>query len=162
MTAEKDLLDYNSWFEAMNIYTSGKMLKEAGEQRKSLRGKLDAAVKGYILKKEETVFDTYRNFDIILPAHMTRENMYIILSNNGRYRIDLGNTAIGNLLRIDNFINDLDGYVENIKNSIKNMRQRKKELAAVIEKTESYAEMIEKCRENLRSIDERLGVNKDA
>ena len=161
-TAEKDLLDYNSWFEAMNIYTSGKMLKEAGEQRKSLRGKLDAAVKGYILKKEETVFDTYRNFDIILPAHMTRENMYIILSNNGRYRIDLGNTAIGNLLRIDNFINDLDGYVENIKNSIKKMRQRKKELAAVIEKTESYAEMIEKCRENLRSIDERLGVNKDA
>ena len=64
------------------------------------------------MTSKEKALMQYRGFDLILPANMTIEKPYLYLKRNGKYYVELGDTDIGNLIRIDNYLDSLERYVQ--------------------------------------------------
>ena len=94
------------------------------------------------------------------PANMAREKPYIWLSRQGKYYVELGDTEIGNLLRIDNYLDTLDKHLEKLKVGLSNLTEKEIELKAELAKNENYSEQIEKYSAEVEKLDKKLGVNK--
>ena len=130
------------------------------EERKDIRQKLFSAVKGNVLMRSETPSITYQGFQIVLPANMTAEKPYIWLQKNGRYYVELGDTEIGGLIRIDNYLDSLDKQLEKLNEGLTDLCGRQDALKAEITKKEDYTDRIEKIKQRLEKLDRKLGVDK--
>lgn len=135
--------------------------KEESQYRKTVRKQLKEALENHVLKDKEKYFMTYRGFDIILPANMLEEKAYIWLCRNGKYYVELGDTEIGNLIRIDNFIENLREYLNKLIKDYAQMIARKEEIEQELSKDENYLEQIANHKKKLEIIDKNLGVKKD-
>lgn len=103
---------------------------------------------------------TYRGFDIILPANMTPEKPYVWLSHQGKYYVELGDTEIGNLTRIDNYLDTLNKHLEKLKIGLLKFNKKEIELKTELAKDENYSEQIEKYGAEVEMLDKKLGVNR--
>ena len=130
------------------------------EKRKLLRETLFNAVKNNELQiKERTAFE-YCGFKIILPANMAKGKPFVWLEREGKYYVELGDTEVGVLIRIDNYLNNLDKHIENQQKQLFNMGERKKGIQKELGNDENYADVIAELKEKLAEIDNKLGVNK--
>lgn len=145
----EDLLSYRAWKEKNPF-------GDDAEKRKALRGYITSEVRGYTFKNREKKLMSYRGFDIVIPANMTAEKPYIWLLKSGRYYVELGDTEVGNLLRIDNFLDSLENRLNDLKVGLLKLNEKKAELS----KNESYSEQIDKYRRKIEKIDKELGANK--
>ena len=135
--------------------------KEYGkEERKDIRQKLFSAVKENVLMRDETPSIAYQGFQIVLPANMTAEKPHIWLQKNGRYYVELGDTEIGGLIRIDNYLDSLDKQLEKLNEGLTDLCGRQDALKAEITKKEDYVDRIEKIKQRLEKLDMKLGVDK--
>ena len=157
---EADIAFYNGWKQENPAPADNKAKKETAEKRKQLREYFHSALIGYILEPKEKVLMTYRGFEIILPANMTREKPYIWLKRNGRYYVELGDTNTGNLIRIDNFLDDLQTHLDKLKEGLSKLKERESQLKEELKKNESFSDEIEECRKRLEMLDKKLGVDK--
>lgn len=157
---EADIAFYNGWKQENPAPADNKAKKETAEKRKQLREYIHSALIGYILEPKEKVLMTYRGFEIILPANMTREKPYIWLKRNGRYYVELGDTNTGNLIRIDNFLDDLQTHLDKLKEGLSKLKERESQLKEELKKNESFSDEIEECRKRLEMLDKKLGVDK--
>ena len=103
---------------------------------------------------------TYQGFQIILPANMTKEKPYVWLQLNGRYYVELGNSKVGALIRIDNFLEHMDKHLGKLEEKLDKLMEREIAIQKELEQKESYADEIEACRKKLEAIDKQLGVEK--
>lgn len=135
-------------------------LSDDGHERRAIREQINRAVRENILEREEKKLMTYRGFDLILPAHMMGDSPYIIIAGEGRYRVEMGDTEVGNLRRVDNFISNLGGHLEKLEISLEKLKERKKDIEAELEKKESYSEQISSCKETIEKMDKKLKAGK--
>ena len=91
---------------------------------------------------------------------MILEKPYVWLSRQGKYYVELGDTEIGNLVRIDNFLDTLDNHLEKLKIGLSKLTEKEIELKAELAKDENYSEQIEKYSAEVEKLDKKLGVNK--
>ena len=132
--------------------------KAEAERRREFREQLFTAVHENILEPEERTHAAYKGFDIILPAFMTLKTPYIYLKRAGRYYLELGDTAVGGLQRIDNFLNTLGEHLKKLKTGLDGLVHEEMEMRATLGKNESYAEQIEYCKKRLDALDKKLGA----
>ncbi len=156
-----DIAYHNEWKQENSAPTDNKTKKDEANQRKQLRDSIHSSLIGYILEPKEKALMTYRGFEIILPANMTREKPYIWLKRNGRYYVELGDTQIGNLIRIDNFLDDLQTHLDKLDESLAKLQEREYHLKEELKKDENFSNEIEECRKKLETLDKRLGVEKN-
>lgn len=157
---EADIAFYNGWKQENPEPVDSKVKKETTEKRKHLREYIHSSLIGHVLEPKEKALTTYRGFEIILPANMTREKPYIWLKRNGRYYVELGDTNTGNLIRIDNFLDDLQKHFDKLKNGFAKLQEREYQLKEELKKHESFSDEIEECRKKLEILNKKLGVDK--
>lgn len=157
---EEDLSCYRDWKKENPPATETCLKKEEAEKRKALREYITSAVRDYALETREKTLMNYRGFDIVLPANMILEKPYVWLSRQGKYYVELGDTEIGNLVRIDNFLDTLDNHLEKLKIGLSKLTEKEIELKAELAKDENYSEQIEKYSAEVEKLDKKLGVNK--
>ena len=157
---EEDCSYYRNWKKENPPATETFLKKEEAERRKALREYITSAVMDYALEAREKTLMSYRGFDIILPAGMTRKNPYVWLSRQGKYYVELGDTEIGNLVRIDNYLDMLDEHLEKLKIGLSKLTEKEIELKTELSKDENYSEQIEKYSSEVEKLDKELGVNK--
>ena len=157
---EEDLSYYHVWKAANPPIADNRLRKEETEKRKVYRENITSAVRNYVLETREKTLMNYRGFDIVLPANMIREKPYVWLSRQGKYYVELGDTETGNLARIDNYLDMLDGHLEELKIGLSEFIEKEMELKAELAKDVNYSEQIEKYRAEIESIDKKLGVDK--
>lgn len=157
---EEDLSYYQIWKAANPPAEENRLKKEEAEKRKTLREYITSAVKSYALETREKTLMTYRGFEIVLPANMTHEKPYIWLTRQGKYYVELGDTEIGNLVRIDNYLDTLDDHLEKLKTCLSKLTEKEIELKAELAKDENYSEQIEKYKAEVEKLDKKLGVDK--
>ena len=102
----------------------------------------------------------YRGFDVVLPANMILEKPYVWLSRQGKYYVELGDTEIGNLMRIDNYLDTLDNHLEKLRIGLSKLAEKEIELKTELAKDDNYSEQIEKYSAEVEKLDKKLGVNK--
>lgn len=157
---EADIAFYNGWKQANPAPEDSKGKKTVTEKRKQLRDYIHSSLIGYVLEPKEKTLMTYRGFKIILPANMTREKPYIWLKRNARYYVELGDTNTGNLIRIDNYLDELQIHLDKLNNGLINLQERERQIKEELKKEESYSDEIENCRQKLEILDKKLGVDK--
>ena len=91
---------------------------------------------------------------------MTAEKPYSGLQKNGRYYVELGDTEIGGLIRIDNYLDSLNKQLEKLNEGLTDLCGRQDALKSEIAKKEGYADRIEKIKQRLEKLDRKLGVDK--
>ena len=157
---KEDISRYQAWNAANPPATENRLKKIEAKKRKAIRGYITSAVKSHTLETREKTLLTYRGFDIILPANMTHEKPYVWLSGHGKYYVELGGTDIGNLVRIDNYIDTLPDYLDELKTGLFKLMEKESALKAELAKTENYSEQIEKYKAEIEKLDKKLGVDK--
>lgn len=157
---EADIAYYTGWKQANPAPSDNKVKKDVAEKRKQLRDYIHSSLMGCVLEPKEKILMTYRGFEIILPVNMTREKPYVWLKRNGRYYVELGDTNTGNLIRIDNFLDDLQTHLDKLNKGLAKLWERERQLKEELRKEESFSDEIENCRQKLEKLDKKLGVDK--
>ncbi len=161
LQCEDDLSHYRAWKAANPPAAEASSRKGETERRKALREEITAAVRDHVLEPREKTLMPYRGFAIVLPANMTLEKPYVWLSRRGKYYVELGDTEIGNLVRIDHSLDTLDGHLERLKTDLSKLTEKETELKAALAKEESYSEQIEKYNAKLKSSKKAGGKQKN-
>lgn len=156
---EADIAYYKGWKQANPAPSDNKVKKDVAEKRKQLRDYIHSSLMSYVLEPKEKILMTYRGFEIILPANMTREKPYVWLKRNGRYYVELGDTNTGNLIRIDNFLDDLQTHLDKLNKGLAKLWERERQLKEELRKEESFSDEIENCRQKFEMLDKKLGVD---
>ncbi len=146
---EKDIRYYNAYHREYDK-----------DERKNIRTVIYDAVKDYVLMTCEKYLTDYDGFRIILPANMSKEKPFVWLEKSGRYYVELGDTEVGGLIRIDNFLQNLPAHLEKLKQTLSELIVKEKDVRSELLKKEDYVDRIEKFRNKLEKIDKKLGVDK--
>ncbi len=157
---QEDFDWYGTWKNGHPTITDSKLKEEESENRKQLREILNSSLKENGFKDEEQSLTYYKGFEIILPAHMDTIKPYIWLKNSGKYHVDMADTILGNLTRIDNFLDSLENRLKKYIESLQTFETREIEIKAELAKNESYSDKIEFFQQKVKELDEELGVNK--
>ena len=155
-----DAKQYKADVSSQPPLSDSKAKAEYANRRKAFREYLDENLRSYILMPYEKELTVYHGFKIILPANMSEIHPYVWLKKNGSYRVELGDTEIGNLVRIDNTLSTLDELCEKLNKQLEALDDKEKELKNSLANPEDYTEMIEEYKEEVRMLDEKLGVDK--
>ena len=156
---EKDAEYYAKW-KALNPPPSdNNEKKKEVESRRELREVIGKSVRENILEIKEKKLISYRGFDIILPANMKPEKPYVWLKRDGKYYVELGDTDIGNLIRIDNYLDSLPDHLDEFKRGLDKMLEKEKDLKQELAKDENYSDKIEEYKKIIEDLDRKLGVD---
>lgn len=155
-----DVLSYSEWKQQYAPINNTGLKKDVFSRRKILREKISQAVKENVLRTAESYLMDYCGFNVILPANMTLEKPYVWLERNGRYYVELGDSEVGNLIRIEKFLDNLSCYLEKLKIGLCRLQEKESEIKADLAKSESYLDEIAKYKKRLEVIDKKLGVIK--
>ena len=131
------------------------------EQRREMREIVDLAIKSNAYKMTENDIVRYRGFMLVAPAGMIPLSPYIWLIRNGKYFLEIGDSELGNLVRIDNFIDNFDKHVEKLQRGLDNLVGRKEYIEDALTKPDPYSDRIEELQSKLEKIDRKLGVKDD-
>ena len=130
------------------------------EQRKAIRELIHNEIyNSDPLINEKTIL-VYNGFDIIVPTNLSTDKPYLYVEKYGRYTIDLGQTILGDLTRIDNFFGDLDNHLEDLQNELKGLYRRQTDIEEELRSNVNYADKIEELKNEVKILDEKLGVDK--
>lgn len=128
------------------------------EIRRQIRKTVFDAVCANELAMEETELMQYQGFSVILPINMTMKKPYVWLQRQGRYYVEMGDSEIGSLIRLDNILEGLPAHKEKLEKNLLDMEQRLADLQVELQKKEDYTDKIAACKDYLKELDNRLGV----
>lgn len=151
---------YQRWKKENPLVSDTMLKKKEKEERRELRRFIGDAVRNYTLETKEKKLQTYRGFYIILPANMRKDKPYIWLSRHGRYSIELGDNDTGNLIRIDNWLDNLGIHLKRLQAGLVQLQERQRDIRAELAKNENYVDQIEKYKKMVDTMDKILGVDK--
>lgn len=157
---KQDLAFYTEWRKINPPVEDSKLKKEEAEKRKTLREFIGTAIRERVLETKEKTLISYRGFAIVLPANMTLEKPYVWLKKSGKYYVELGDTDIGNLIRIDNYLDSLGDHLGKLMLNLEKLREKEKDIRVELSKDESYTDQIETYKNKVKKLDKKLGVNK--
>lgn len=157
---KQDLAIYTEWRKINPPVEDSKLKKEEAEKRKTLREFIGTAIREHVLETKEKTLISYRGFAIVLPANMTLEKPYVWLKKSGKYYVELGDTDIGNLIRIDNYLDSLGDHLGKLMLNLEKLREKEKDIRVELSKDESYTDQIETYKNKVKKLDKKLGVNK--
>lgn len=157
---KQDLAFYTEWRKINPPVEDSKLKKEEAEKRKTLREFVGTAIREHVLETKEKTLISYRGFDIVLPANMTLEKPYVWLKKSGKYYVELGDTDIGNLIRIDNYLDSLGDHLGKLMLNLEKLREKEKDIRFELSKDESYTDQIETYKNKVKKLDKKLGVDK--
>ena len=162
------------------------------KEQKAMREKIYKALNVWVNCPEEKFIMKYRGFDIFVPSYMVpkkRKNRigeewgepvpYIMIKANGTYFLDIESES-GISIRLNNFIekhpirdkdtkkvkeivpSGLEKMLEIYQNALEKFLNKQKSYAEEISKEGGFIAEIQEVQAKLSSIDEELGLNKEA
>ena len=103
----------------------------------------------------------YQGFRIVLPANLILKEAYVYLDRNGRHKVEIGNSQVGGLIRIDNYLEGLTDEVKKTKEVLEKLLNRQVSARREVLNREDYADKITEMKNRLEKLDEQLGVERN-
>ena len=110
------------------------------------------------MEPKERVLMNYRGFDVVLPANMLHTEPYVFLMREGRYKVEFGESEVGNLIRLDNALDTLPEYLEKLKSGLDKFLSKQDAIDKELKRAEDYSEQIEKYKKMVEMLDALLGA----
>ncbi len=157
---QKDENEYTAWLKLNPPAETNKEKEVENETRRLLREEIHRGLQGNEAEVRERELLSYRGFTVLLPAGMSLKKPYLWLRRHGRYYVDLGDSATGNLIRIDNFLAELPNYGKKLATGLADLVKREGEIRDELKKDENYTDQINYFKKKVEDLDLELGVNK--
>lgn len=123
-----------------SIILNGKLFDErekAGAMLKSLYNKVP--------KGEELHVGTFKGFDLRLRKNLFYERYELLIHGNLKYTVELGDSPHGNMLRIENALNNIESKMSSIETKIDEFKRNMEQSRLEYEKPFPYEEEL-KCK----------------
>ena len=104
---------------------------------------------------------TYQGFDVVVPKNITKDKWFVYLERNGRHIIEMGDSEVGIMIRLDNFLDGFKKLIKKYETELDELTLREKHIVKELNKKDSYSKDIIRLQEELENIDKRLGVNRE-
>lgn len=147
--------------EADAAYYEENKQKYDEDQRREIRHQIHAASHTEEVTTEERIVLEYQGFSVVVPDHVSKVHPLIYLRRAGQYMVELSDSDIGGLMRIDRCLDGLANRHKDLVKKLDDLETRSAFMQRELEKDQSYIDDIEACREKLAKLDEKLGVNKE-
>lgn len=137
------------------ITINGKLFDErekAGTMLQSLYEKIP--------KGEELHVGNYKGFDLKLRKNLFFEKHELLIHGNLKYTVELGDSAHGNMLRIENMLNNLEGKMESIEEKIEEYKRNMQQSKIEYEKLFPYEEALKEKLSRQFELNSLLDLNK--
>ncbi|MBQ8970128.1 MAG: hypothetical protein IJ073_02290, partial [Lachnospiraceae bacterium] len=128
------------------------------EERRDIRQRIYEATHTEEPLKEETFILSYQGFQIIAPARVSELYPVVWIKGSGCYSVELTDSDIGSMGRIDRTLEDLENRLNNLKKTLSEYQNQQDYIQEELAKDDGYTEDIEACREHLRIMDQELGI----
>lgn len=142
-------------------YYADNKVEYSSDDRRDIRMSVFEASHTEEPTKEESVVANYQGFDIVVAEHSSNMYPVVFLRKNSQYRIELGSSDIGGLTRIDRCLADLENRHKDLASKLRKIEERELFMKKELVKDIDYEYDIQRCREHLAELDDRLGVNND-
>lgn len=148
------------------ITLSGKLFDErekAGTMLEALCSKIGAG--------KEINIGNFKGFDLLLRKNIFYEKYDLILHGNSKYTVEVGDSPHGNMIRLENALNNLENKMKHVEEKIeeyeRNMEQSKKEFEKPFQYEEELKSKIARQFElntllDLNKKDEEVLVDEDS
>lgn len=148
-----------------NAITDTQLFKDSfreytAQERKELRDRLELALMDNALQTNETELFEYQGFKVVLPSGMALSKPFIWLYGSGKYYIELGSSPLGYMIRIDNFLDEFENYIEKQKDKLDKLNMVQSSIEAELSEDDKYSERIDELTAKLQKLDKKLGVDK--
>jgi N12 class adenine-specific DNA methylase len=151
--------------KAFNIVLADQPYNDRVEAANALAGAISRAPKGEPGSSITTPIGTFAGFDIAV----LRKSLYLGLSTVNEihvqgantYNTELGESADGNLQRLENLARSIAGEGARQRLRVTEIRERAQTARAEAEKPYPHADKVAKLLERQREIDKALGIGKD-
>lgn len=130
------------------------------EMRKELRSVVYNAIIENELSTEEVYVCDYQGFKLIIPPNIVRDQAYLYVEGYTKYHVDMGGKELGVVVRLDNFFERLTKMKSDYEETKSRLIAKQKALILELEKDNPYGNIIEQLEEELKELDEVLGVDK--
>ncbi len=129
------------------------------EERSEIRKKIWDSLINNIGNKSEVEILDYYGFKIKAPANLISNNLYLLIENNNRYTLDLGNSDLGVISRIDNFFEKLSSKLADTKSKRDDLLIKKESIAKELENEIDYSSEIIRLNEELNILEKELDID---
>ena len=157
-SCEADITSYAAWKKAHPDEDVISLPNSEKKARIRYLNDLRQAVHDQVLSPTEKVLSEYRGFSIVVPANMPSNDAFLYIIGNARYRVQLGTSSRGYLVRVDNFLDNLDSYHKNIAEKLEKLNARESEMRTKLEEVKDYGSLIEETQIQIEALDKELGV----
>lgn len=125
---------------------------------KQLRSDIRRSVMQRPASQSEKFVATYRGFDLILPAEVQQDDPHLLLIHHGSYRVELGESDKGIMVRIDNALDAIPTHLERLNSRIQSLTDEmsRTEQALRSHRKDKYDKQIETLREVIRDLDDEI------
>lgn len=130
------------------------------EERGEIRQRLADAISEHLSERreEDEVIMTYQGFDIVMPANTSEIKPHLWLCHEGKYYVELGDSSMGAIVRIDNYLDKLSEQYQRMRDQLAALKVKHTALEEESQKTDDYATQISNIKKKLEKIDKKLGV----
>ena len=144
----------------MKFYEENKE-KYSNEERVNIRKKI---FKG-IFENTENIHKVkvceYQGFDVLVPNNIINNKNLIYLSKNGEYVVEAGDSEIGVLIRIDNFLESFDKFIIKEEENLGKLELRKQNILDELEKEIDFLSVIHDLQDRIKQVNDKLGVKEN-
>jgi superfamily II DNA/RNA helicase len=137
------------------IYCSSRR-EYSGEERNEIRNYIYDEVLNNVMMKEERSLLSYQGFELILPMNMTEPKPYIWAVATHKHKIEMSNSASGCLIRIDNYLDNLNKKKKELEFEITLLKEKESSIKVTLERQIDYEPMIAELKMKLEKIDKEL------
>lgn len=128
---------------------------ETTDGRTKLREALEVAIAAGT-DSSQTVCE-HRGFKVSLQPNMISSKPAVKITRRGTYFTELGDSPFGYPIRIDNALERLPEFIEEHEDILAEIERENVDAQTELDKKDSYLTEIERCEQELKQIDERLG-----
>ena len=144
----------------MKFYDKSKV-KYSNEERVNIR---KVIFKG-IFENTENIYKVkvceYQGFDVLVPNNLIYDKNLVYLSKNEEYAIEAGDSEIGVLIRIDNFLESFDKYIIKEEAELEKLELRKQNILDELSKEIDFVSVIHDLQDRIIQVNKKLGVKEN-
>jgi hypothetical protein len=157
---EKKAIEIDNCSKDIEYYESNK-IEYTWEDLKQIGKTILEGLSDNDYETEERQVAEYQGFKIILPAGMLKSNPFVYVEGNGRYKLEYRITDIGIMLRLNNLLDGLSNYLDDLKLAKERLEDKLRGLQTELDRQENYGDRIISLKQKLEQIDRKLGVKQN-
>ncbi len=120
---------------------------------------IDAIKDSYAAAKtEETIVMAYQGYEIVVPQQYSLENKVVIIRGKNDYKIEVGDSGVGAIIRVDGFLKAMPEYIAKLTGNLQILESNIKIWKNELLQPTAYSDEIERLTAKLKDLSEKLGV----